>query len=929
MAMLSLTLAAVGSGGAAAPVTLVEKGQPHATIVISLTASDQAKQAAQELQTYIEKMSGAKLPIVTEAENVTGKPIYVGLSKAVEAMNLRIPSGFTYDFSDEGYVIRVTPAAVVLAGNETPPYLGTLYAVYDFLDSLGCRWYFPGDFGEVVPHRGTIAVAPRSEVHRPELRVRDVWYSGHLAATAQQQAEFQTWKLRTRHCRADFYLNCQLDYASWLQNPTDDSTWRLLPKEKYWSSHPEYYSMNPGGGRNERFICMSNPGALQAATDTLVEFFDQHPDFHTFAFSPPDAPVLCHCPECIRTMNGSGFGGEGNGQASDAYFRLMFELADRLAQKRPDKWIASMAYYNRCRPPEGVEGKRRNVYVQLASIQQCSLHCYTDKGCWSRQQYAAMLRRWAELTSGQVFYEYDPHDWSHLQRPCWRSQGIAEDFRLLKQLGGWGFSNEGQMAWLSTGLNWYVRSKLAWNLKQNPADIEKDFCDNFFGPAARPMLSYYQTIENAMQQTNSHALSGTPDDLTALLPRTLMDKCGGYLADAQRLAATEPYNTRVAAFRGHYDRMDAYARARECMAHGDYEAAARWGDEMGKCVERVNNTMLLQEAGPWGGSLSGASVAAVARRVLPWTDGTKGKLIASLPPVAAFRADPASDGVLQRWYLPEASTKGGTHLRMTTAWHNQGVVTKEGRGYNGVAWYRAAMNLSSLQQGKARLLFPEVKGSGAWVWCNGKYAGMAEDSGDGNRTVNVSGLLKSGDNLIVIRVQGNGGLSLPPVLFTPTQASAFSDNVTDISAFPSEWSFRTDPQGIGEKEGWFKPDFVAGPGWRNLPVTTFWDDLIGMYPGDGWYRVRFRIPAEAKGKTLVLRFGAVDEEAWIYLNGELIGEHTTTSTGQSIHQIWDKSFDIPVRNFGPGQENILAVRVRNAAAAGGIFKPVRLLMIGD
>ncbi|MBI3920683.1 MAG: beta galactosidase jelly roll domain-containing protein, partial [Armatimonadetes bacterium] len=406
------------------------------------------------------------------------------------------------------------------------------------------------------------------------------------------------------------------------------------------------------------------------------------------------------------------------------------------------------------------------------------------------------------------------------------------------------------------------------------------------------------------------------------------DRCAHLLDEARKLAAAEPYQSRVAAFRGHFDRMDAYEKARASMARGDYSEAAKWGDEMVKCVQRVNNSMLLQEAGPWGGAMSGASVAAFARRINSWIGGAKGRLVAMLPSAASFRVDPEGEGIVGRWYLPNANIRGWKNLHMTTAWHNRRIVTAEGRRYSGVAWYRVKLGLPQTPEGKVRVCFPEVKGTGVWTWCNGTYAGMAEDSGENTLTVNVAGLLHAGDNLVVFRLQGEGGLSLPPFLFAPGTSTAFAENIQDLSVFPSEWRFRLDPEGVGAQQAWYKPDF-SGPGWRNLPVTTYWDDSIGQYSGEGWYRVSFRIPSEVKGKQMILRFGAVDEEAWVYLNGEMIGEHTTASTGQTIHQIWDKPFDVSVRNARPGEDNLLAVRVRNAAAAGGIFRPVRLLLMND
>src|SRR3990172_3667300 len=100
--------------------------------------------------------------------------------EAAAAMGLAVPSGQTHRFDEEGYVVAARGDTLILAGNETEPYEGTYFAVYDFLDSLGCRWYFPGEFGEVLPRLATVAVKPGRRAVRPELRVRDTWYSGHL-----------------------------------------------------------------------------------------------------------------------------------------------------------------------------------------------------------------------------------------------------------------------------------------------------------------------------------------------------------------------------------------------------------------------------------------------------------------------------------------------------------------------------------------------------------------------------------------------------------------------------------------------------------------------------------------------------------------------------------------------------------------------------
>lgn len=928
---LSAVLAICGLSGAmaAGDLVIIADGQPKACIITGRSPSDAAKGAAAELAAYLKRLTGAELPVLEQAADRKTTRILVGYDAArheAGRLKLKLPSGQTHLFAEEAYLIYADSEMMMLVGNETEPYEGTWYAVYDYLETLGCRWYFPGEFGEVVPQLRTITVPQQKRLVKPDLRVRDTWYSGHLAVHGEQSAEFSTWKRRNRMTRYGFWLHCADENARYLQNPVDDSTWRLLPKEKHFEAHPEYYALRSDGTRNDRFPCLSNPAALEAAVSTVCEYFAAHPNHNTFAFSPPDEPVLCHCPDCTRAMNG-GFSSEGWGDVSDPYFRFVFALADKVRERYPDRWITSMAYYNRCRPPQGVKGKHPNVLIQLASIQQCSLHSYTQEGCWTRRQFGEMLRQWAELTAGQVFYEYDPHDWTHLQRPCWRSQSEAEDLRLLKELGGWGFSDEGQMAWMSTGLNYWVRARLAWDVTQDTDEMVRDFCARFFGPADGPMCRLYSSIEKAIRETEAHS-GGFPgrDDWQIILPRTLLDDCDGWLKEATGSATQEPYRTRVNAFRAYFDRVNAYVRMREAMNRADFTEAARQADVMVDTVSRMGNAALLQDAGPWGGSRSGVGLGKVARELAKWTDGTKGKLVVALPQVASFRADPAGDGVVGRWYREDP---GGEwqDLSMTSAWESQGVLTPEGRSYSGAAWYRVNVDLAALPEAPVRLLIPELAGSGVWVWCNGQFAGYTAKDRDNPMSVGLGDLPVQGSNRFVLRVVGNGGLCLPPCIIMPTDDTAFPDRLVELSVFPSQWLFRKDPQQVGDAEGWAKPD-AGADGWTPIAVPAAWEKAgAGDYDGVAWYRVRFTIPQTAEGKRLLLRFGAVDEEAWVYLNGELLGEHTEKSTGETVHQIWDKPFSFELSNAPVGRESVLVVKVKDSTMAGGIFEPVRLYQV--
>jgi hypothetical protein len=140
----------------------------------------------------------------------------------------------------------------------------------------------------------------------------------------------------------------------------------------------------------------------------------------------------------------------------------------------------------------------------------------------------------------------------------------------------------------------------------------------------------------------------------------------------------------------------------------------------------------------------------------------------------------------------------------------------------------------------------------------------------------------------------------------------------------SQWMFRADPKNRGVDEKWQAVDFAAKE-WKPVKVPSGWSlTWVGDYTGYGWYRCLFKVPMEWAGEAINLDFGGVDEQAWVYVNGELIGEHTIASTGLTISKLWDKPFtvEIPARVLKPGAENTLVVRVHNAFNAGGIHKPV-------
>ena len=89
-------------------------------------------------------------------------------------------------------------------------------------------------------------------------------------------------------------------------------------------------------------------------------------------------------------------------------------------------------------------------------------------------------------------------------------------------------------------------------------------------------------------------------------------------------------------------------------------------------------------------------------------------------------------------------------------------------------------------------------------------------------------------------------------------------SVTDLSG---AWKFRTDPDGVGEEQGWFR----ALPEGETVIVPSVWNNELGLlnYEGFGWYEKKF----DTKGGALRLEFGSVMTVADVWLDGEKLGTH--------------------------------------------------------
>ena len=149
------------------------------------------------------------------------------------------------------------------------------------------------------------------------------------------------------------------------------------------------------------------------------------------------------------------------------------------------------------------------------------------------------------------------------------------------------------------------------------------------------------------------------------------------------------------------------------------------------------------------------------------------------------------------------------------------------------------------------------------------------------------------------------------------------------------WYFTPDPKNeLTKAEVWKQPQKQIYK-WHTLRLDSPWEQqhnnnkldpkvraALKEYNGNAWYAIPLNIPAAWKGKEIALVFGAVDESAWVYLNGQLCGTQIYKGGDD-----WKKPFTIRIDqavNWKGGSQK-LYVRVEDNGGLGGLWRPVMLV----
>lgn len=560
--------------------TLVKNGKCDHSILLGASPSPSEKHAADELQKFIEEISGAKLQIISEPAQ-SAKMIVIG---ACNTQKKIAPGMDIASLGEEGFAIKTAGPHLIIAGGKLR---GTMYGVYSFLeDVLGCRWYTSSV--SKIPKNPTIKFASLDIVQKPDFEYREPFYADAWDAdwAARNKSNGNAPKL-------DEARGGKIEYIRFAHSFDE-----LVPMDKYYKDHPEYYSLINGeriGGQFKGQLCLTNPDVIRIVTETSLKWIAEKPNCKILSVTQNDNGRYCRCDNCKKID-------EEEGSPSGLMLRLVNAVAEEVEKKYPNVLIDTFAYTYTEKPPK-ITKPRHNVRVRLCPILNCQYHPYET--CPKNQKFMDNLKGWAAITNGCLYiWHYNTRFYNYME-PLPDLEQIQTTIPLYKRSGVVGIMGQGTFSagngpygggGFMDDLKQFVLAKIFWNSNIDIKPVRDDFLSGYFGKAGKPIGEYLDLLHKAVRENDIHGTVLQKFDDPKLLTDNLMAKGNELFDEAEKLAESPDELHRIRHARLSIRYMEVMRQAKSAVSGTELEKkkaiGALWNykkEIMADGMERVNH----------------------------------------------------------------------------------------------------------------------------------------------------------------------------------------------------------------------------------------------------------------------------------------------------------------------------------------------------
>src|SRR5665213_297296 len=478
---LVLAIVTMSIGRISAAV-ISEEGRARTVIVVDPAATATERYAAGQLASTLQQITGAAFEIRTNTDS-PARSIIVGQGSAARKRFGETPFA---QLGGEELIIRTKGNRILLAGGQPR---GTLYAVSRFLqDACGVRWWT--GWASRIPQTRSLRIPKMNIRAKPAFEYRDPYW--HCAFDADW-----CWH---NFCNGENSHLTPEQGGCVIYKYFVHSFYKLVPPEKYFAPHPEWFSLVNGRRTNhDAQLCLSNPELRAFVVQRVKEALRESPEARIISVSQNDCFNPCQCANC-KAID------EAEGSPAGSIIAFVNYIAEKIEPEFPKVAVDTLAYQYTRKPPRTLR-PRRNVIVRLCSI-ECNFR--EDLDSPSNAPFAADVHGWEQRADRLYIWDYVT-DFAHYLQPFPDWFTLGPNLRFFQAHHVRGVFEEGanesygaEMAELRA----WLLAQMLWNPQQDDRVLIKEFLDGYYGPAGRPIarLSLIHISEPTRQAEISYAV---------------------------------------------------------------------------------------------------------------------------------------------------------------------------------------------------------------------------------------------------------------------------------------------------------------------------------------------------------------------------------------------------------------------------------------
>ena len=541
---------------------LVDNGKVKTSIVLTDKNCPVQNHAAEELATYLAKISGSKDKVAIGTTAVKGTyPIILKLDTKDKAK----ADGYTLNATDKGITVSSINKFGILSGS---------YAILK--DNTSIAWVFPGADGEYFKVQPTIKVKSGKKTVNPSFTHRNL--SFHAMAVTSQVFDTWNWMARnnlrytgyqfhftgkypvlTREMKKrDYSLNVNPAFSCLLSGYTWGDKRKNPAIDKLFKEHPEYFPVINGkrtkltGQRYQP--CTSNKDVIRISAKNIVENMKKVYSFGekkgtTVVFND-DGTGWCQCENCKKIDTPRD---KKNGFVSNRFWTFMNAMAEEVAKLDKNGELYGMAYQNFVAHPE-IKIHPRVTGAVLSFNRLCYRHKVDDPDCMLNRPFHSYYEGWAkkgitlvgreELATHGNHFQPAEETYVHLLK-YYKKKNFGGTHIAIAPPDGWygkKYQKNGKEQWRSMWQTMYLHALYLWDINTDYNKVYEKMNSYYYGKGWEGGMKNFRKLLNETAHSTPGCFGhGFSAPLGRLLDKPLVkERLLKYLEDARKAAAKDP-----------------------------------------------------------------------------------------------------------------------------------------------------------------------------------------------------------------------------------------------------------------------------------------------------------------------------------------------------------------------------------------------------